>query len=79
MYIFKQTRLAPKLTTANCHVICKQERFKYPEYFPLCEDTTIPFIIIHNGIKRVVVNRKSELQGPRIDRVYVSAHNIKRL
>ena len=61
VYILKRTRLAPKMTTANCHVICKQESFKWPEYFPLCEDTPIPFIIIHDGIKDVVVNRKSEL------------------
>ena len=27
-YILKRTRLTPKITTANCHVICKQEIFK---------------------------------------------------
>ena len=75
MYILKRTRLTPKMTTANCHVIFKQESFKLHEYFPLCEDTPISFIIIHDGIKHVVVNIKSEL----IDRFFVSAHNIKRL
>ena len=61
MYILKRTRLTPKITTAYCHVICKQESFKLPEDFPLYEDTPISFIIIHDGIKHVVVNRKSEL------------------
>ena len=61
MYILKRIRLTPKMTTANCHVIWKWESFKWPGYFPLCEDAPISFIIIHDGIKRVVVNRKSKL------------------
>ena len=28
MYILTRTRLTPKMTTANCHVICKRESFK---------------------------------------------------
>ena len=56
VYILKRARLAPKMTTANCPVICKRERFKWPEYLPVCEDTPN-----HDGIKYVVVNRKSEL------------------
>ena len=79
MYILKRTRLTPKMTTANCHVICKQESFKWPEGFPLCEDTPILFIIIHDGIKHVVVNRKSELYGLRIDRFFVSAHKLREI
>ena len=46
---------------------------------PLCEDTPISSIIIHDEIKHFVVNRKSKLLGLRIDRFFVSAHNIKRL
>ena len=61
VYILKQTRLAPKMTTANCDLICKRESFKWPENLALCEDTPISFIIIHDGIKDVVVSRKSEL------------------
>ena len=61
VYILKQTRLAPKMTTVNCHVICKRESFNWPEYLSLCEDTPISFIIIHDGIKDVAVNKKSEL------------------
>ena len=57
VYILKRTRLAPKMTTDNCHLICKQENFKWPECFPLCEDTHILLIIIHDGIKDLVVNR----------------------
>ena len=68
----RRTRLTPKMTTTNCHVICKRD-------FPLCEDTPISFIIIHDGIKNVVVNIKSKLLGLRIDRFFVIAHNIKRL
>ena len=68
-----------KMTTANCHVICKRESFKRPESFSLCEDTSISFIIIHEGIKDVVVNRKSKFKGLRIVRFFVSAHKIKRL
>ena len=34
---------------------------KWPECLPLCEDTAISFIIIHDGMKGVVVNRKSGL------------------
>ena len=64
-YILKRTRLTPKITTANCHVIYKQESFKWPEYFPLCEDTPISFIIIHDGIKHVVVNRKIGIIGSK--------------
>ena len=28
VYILKRTRLAPKMTTANCHVICKREKLQ---------------------------------------------------
>ena len=45
------------MTKANCHVICKRKNFKWPEYLPLCEYIPISFIIIHEGIKDVVVNR----------------------
>ena len=38
--------------------------------------TPISFIIIHDGIKHVVVNEKSKFLGLRF---FVSAHNIKRL
>ena len=41
VYIFKWTRLAPKITTSNCHVICKRESFNWPEYGPLSVDTSI--------------------------------------
>ena len=75
--ILKRTRLQPKMTNANYHVICKQESFKWPEYFPLCEDTPISFIIIHDRIKHVCLNRKSELYGLRIKRFF-SAHDTKR-
>ena len=34
--------------------VCKQESFKWPECFPLCEDTTISPIIIH---ARIIENR----------------------
>ena len=66
------------MTTANCQVICKRESFKCHEYLPLCEDTPISFII-HGGIKDVVVNRKSELYGVRINRFFVIYHDVKSL
>ena len=71
VYILKRTSLAPKMTPANCHVICKRESF-------LCVKTH-PFVIIHDGMKDVVVNRKSELYGLRINRIFKNAHGIKRL
>ena len=37
------------------------------EYLPLCENTPISLIIIHEGIKYVVVNRKSDLYGLKIN------------
>ena len=55
-YVLKRTRLTPKMTKSNCHVI-----FKWPEYFPLCEDKTLSLIIIHYEMIDVVVNRKLEL------------------
>ena len=61
VYILNRTRLTLKMTTANCHVICKWESFKLLEYPHLCEDTSISVINIHDGIKDVIVNRKSEL------------------
>ena len=67
------------MKTGNCHVICKRKSFKLPEYFTFCGDTPISFIIIHDGIKYIVVNRKSKLQGLRIDRFFVCDHNIKRI
>ena len=78
VYILTRTRLAPKMTSANCHVICKRENFKWHEYLHLCEDTPILFIIIHDGIKEVV-NSKSELYVLRNNRLFLSDHNLKRL
>ena len=54
-YISKRTRLAQKMTTANVN-----EKVTWIPSF-VFEDTPISFIIIHDGIKDVVVNRKSEL------------------
>lgn len=53
-----------KKSADNCHVIYKQESVKpeRPEYLPLCEDSPISFIIIHDRLKDVV-NRKSEFYG----------------
>ena len=58
-YILKRRRLTPKMTTTtDCHVTCKRESFKWPEYLPLYENTPISFIIIHDGIKDVIVYLK---------------------
>ena len=58
--ILKRTRLQPKMTNANYHVICKRESFKWPEY--------LPFLWRHSHfvhhyswrLKDVWQNRKSE-------------------
>ena len=55
---FKRTYLTctQKMKTENSHVICKREYFKLPAwsaYRPLCEDTSISLINIHDGIKDV--------------------------
>ena len=55
---FKRTHLTctQKMKPANSHVICTRENFKlpaWPAYRPLCEDTSISLINIHDGIKDV--------------------------
>ena len=77
--IYKYKIIIKCTHTKNDNSLLSREGFKGPEYFPLCEDTPISFIIIHGGIKHVVANRKSKLLGLRIDRFFVSAHNNKRL
>ena len=51
VYSIKQTRLTLEMTTANYHDISKRENFEWPEYLPLCENTHISFIIIHDGCR----------------------------
>ena len=61
IYILKRTRLTLNMTTANCHVLCKPESSSDLNTFLCVRTPPISFIIIHDGIKDVVVNRKSEL------------------
>ena len=49
--------------------MCKRETLSLN---PLCEDIPISFVIIHERLKDVVVNRKSELYDLRINRLFVN-------
>ena len=54
IYNLKQTRLIPKMTTANCHVNMLNEKASSDlNTFLFDEDTPISFIIIHYGIKDI--------------------------
>ena len=49
--------------------MCKRETLSLN---PLYEDIPISFVIIHERLKDVVVNRKSELYDLRINRLFVN-------
>ena len=59
VYFLKRTRLSPKWQQLIVTWYGNEKVSSEPEYLPLCE--VISFIIIYDGIKDVVVNKKSEL------------------